>query len=166
MAKKKVKKRKPSSRRVVFRRRRTGLTNYKKRLQLIISRKPRLVIRVSNKYINCQVIKYKSDGDVTIIAFNSKNLINYGFKGSKNLQSAYLTGLVAGLKALKEGIKKAVLDTGLKPSVKNSRIYACLKGFIEAGVSVPHGDEVMPDDKLLKKDELTKYITKVKKGVK
>lgn len=166
MAKKKVKKRKPSSRRVVFKRRRKGLTNYSKRLKLIISRKPRLVVRLSNKYITCQIINYKSKGDRTIVAFNSKKLSDYGFKGGKNLQSAYLTGLVIGLKALKNGVKKVILDTGLRPSVKNSRIYACLKGFIAAGVNVPHDEKVLPDDKLLKIEELSKYITKIKKGVK
>lgn len=154
------------TRRIPYKRRRKKLTNYKKRLKLVISGKPRLVVRVSNKYVNCQVIKYKPDGDVTLTAFNSKKLSDYGFKGGKNLQSAYLSGFITGLKALKKGVKKAVLDSGLKTSIKNSRIYACLKGFVEAGVKVPHSKEVLPDDKLLNKSSLDKYVKKIKGDIK
>lgn len=154
------------TKKIPFKRRRKQLTNYHKRLKLITSGKPRFVVRISNKYITCQVIKYKADGDITLSTFNSKKLADYGFKSGKNLQAAYLAGLVAGLKSLKAGAKSAVLDTGLKTSVKNSRIYACLKGFIEAGVKVPHGEKVLPDDKLLKKDELDKYVKKIRSKIK
>jgi len=151
---------------IPFKRRRKQLTNYRKRLKLIMSGKPRFVVRISNKYVNCQFIKYKPDGDVTIAQFNTIKLSDYGFKGSKNLQSAYLGGFVSGLKALKKGVKKAVLDIGLKTSVKNSRIYASLKGAIEAGVNIPAGKGVMPSDELLKKDELVDVIKKIKGGIK
>ncbi|MBT3583115.1 50S ribosomal protein L18, partial [Candidatus Woesearchaeota archaeon] len=40
---------------VKFRRRRAGKTNYHNRLALLLSRKPRLVIRKTNKYIICQI---------------------------------------------------------------------------------------------------------------
>ena len=148
--------------RIPFKRRRLQLTNYKKRLKLIISRKPRFTVRISNKYINCQFIKYLSDGDATLAAFNSKKLNAHGFNGCKNLQSAYLSGLTCGLIALSKGVKSAVLDSGLRPSVKNSRIYACLKGAIEAGIKIPHSDEVLPSDELLKKDSLKKVIDKIR----
>lgn len=154
------------TRRIPFKRRRKKLTNYKKRLKLIKSGKPRFVVRISNMYVNCQIIKYQPDGDVTITAFNSKKLSNYGFKGGKNLQSAYLTGYVTGLKALKQGVKETVLDSGLRTSVKNSRIYACLKGLIEAGIKAPHSDEVLPNDKLLKKESLNKHVKKIKSDIK
>jgi len=153
------------NKRVPFKRRRKGLTNYKKRLGLVISKKPRLVVRVSNKYINCQLIKYSSDGDVTLATLNSKKLSDYGFKGGKNLQSAYLTGLACGLLGVNKGVKNAILDIGLKPSIKNSRIYACLKGVIDAGVKVPHGD-VLPSDEFIKKAELKKSIELIVKKVK
>jgi len=77
-----------------------------------------------------------------------------------------LTGLIAGLFALKAGAKKAVLDIGLRPSVKNSRIYACLKGAVEAGVNIPHGEGVMPSDELLKKSSIKSVIDKIKGDVK
>ena len=154
------------SKKIPFKRRRQKLTNYQKRLKLIKSNKPRLVIRISNKYITCQLVNYKANGDEVVTSFTSKKLSDYGFKGSKNLQSAYLAGLVTGLKALKKDVKNAVLDTGLKTSVKNSRIYACLKGALDAGVKIPHGPEVLPNDKLLKKQDLDKYIKSITSGVK
>ncbi|HLE06755.1 MAG TPA: 50S ribosomal protein L18 [Candidatus Nanoarchaeia archaeon] len=147
---------------IPFARRRKQLTDYKSRLALVISGKHRLVVRLSNKYVKCQLIKYTSDGDLTVAEFNSRDLSKYGFNGTKNLQSGYLAGMVLGLKGLKIGIKEAVLDIGLRHSVKNSRIYACLKGAVESGLKVPHGEEVLPSDELLKKDELKAVITKIK----
>ncbi len=150
------------NKRIPFKRRKLQLTNYKKRLSLVVSGLPRLVVRVSNKYVRCQFIKYEPDGDLTICAFDSKKLNDYGFNGSKNLQSAYLSGLIIGFKGLKKGVKKAILDMGLRTSIKNSRIYACLKGVIEAGVKVPVGDNVMPSDELIKLKELSDVIKKIK----
>jgi large subunit ribosomal protein L18 len=42
--------------RVPWRRRREGKTNYYKRLKLIRSGKPRLVVRRTNKYIIAQIV--------------------------------------------------------------------------------------------------------------
>ena len=42
-----------------FKRKRLGITDYKKRLSLLLSNKPRLVIRKSLKHINVQIIEYK-----------------------------------------------------------------------------------------------------------
>ncbi len=151
---------------IPFKRRRKQLTNYRKRLKLIVSGKTRFVVRISNKYVNCQFIKYEPDGDITLVQFNSIKLKDFGFKGSKNLQSSYLAGFASGLKALKKGIKEAVLDIGLRSSIRNSRIYASLKGAIEAGVKIPAGENVMPSDELLKKEELSEIINKIKGGIK
>lgn len=147
------------NKRVPYLRRRKQLTNYRKREKLIISNLPRLVVRLSNKHVNAQFINYKSDGDETITAFNSVKIKDYA---GKNLQSAYLTGLSAGLKAAKKSVKKAVLDTGLKQPVKNSRIYACLKGALDAGIQIPHDASVLPSDELIKKKNLTEAINKIK----
>ncbi len=146
--------------RIPFKRRRQKLTNYHKRLKLVKSGKTRLVVRLSNRYVRCQFIDYYEDGDKTIVTFDSKKLPN--FNGGKNLQSAYLTGLKSGLIALSKGVKNAILDIGLKPSVKNSRIYACVKGVIEAGIKVPVSEEMLPSDELLKKNELSEVIKLIK----
>jgi len=151
-------------RKIPYKRRRLQLTNYRKRLQLVVSKQTRFVVRISNKYVNCQFINYLSDGDVTVVGFNSKRLADYGFKGGKNLQSSYLAGFAAGSLALGKGVKKAILDIGLRSSIRNSRVYAALSGVIDSGVKVAHGDGVLPSDQLLKKDKLKKVIEAIKKG--
>jgi hypothetical protein len=43
-------------------------------------------------------------------------------------------------------VKEAILDVGLNPPVKGSKIYAALKGAIDAGIKVPHDPEILPDE--------------------
>ena len=62
----------------------------------------------------------------------------------KNTSSAYLTGYLCGKKALKEGIEGAVLDLGLKTSINGSKIYAALKGAVDAGMNIPHNESILP----------------------
>ena len=133
-----------------YKRRKKGLTNYSKRLRLVKSKLPRAAVRTSDKYVTCQVINYSAKGDITLASFNSKSLNKFGFPGSKNLPSAYLTGLACGIKAKKAGVKKTVLDTGLKVNIKGSRIYAALKGLLDAGLSIEHDPSVLPKDDRLK----------------
>ncbi len=140
--------------RVPYKRRREGKTNYKKRLKLVSSGKPRFIVRISNKYVTCQVTKFKPEGDITVCTFNSKKLSDYGFKGTKNLPSAYLAGLVCGFLAKKKGIKEAVLDSGLHVTLKGGRIFAALKGAIDSGLKIPHGEGVFPQESRLKGEHL------------
>ncbi len=53
-------------RRVPFRRKREGKTDYRLRIKLLLSNKPRLVVRRSLKNINVQLIDVSENGDVTI----------------------------------------------------------------------------------------------------
>jgi len=133
--------------RVKFRRRREGKTNYYRRRRLLLSRKPRLVIRKSNTKIIVQIISAKVVGDVTHASAISTELREHGWDaGVKNLPAAYLTGLLAGLRAKSRGQTEAVLDIGLNPPVKGSKIYAALKGVVDAGVDVPHSPEILPEE--------------------
>ena len=87
--------------RVPFRRRREGKTDYKARKALVISRLPRVVTRGSLKHMNVQVIEATPTGDKVIVSANSQELKNYGWKVScGNLPSAYLTGLLCGMRAV------------------------------------------------------------------
>jgi len=129
---------------VRFRRRRDGATNYKKRLALLKSRKPRLVIRKTNKYIICQVLQYDPKGDKVVASANSKELVKLGWKGATaNLPASYLTGLLIAKKAK---VKEAVADLGLYDSTKGSKIYAALKGAIDGGLNVSAGEENFPSE--------------------
>ncbi len=132
---------------VPHRRRREKRTNYRKRLKLLKSGKIRVVVRKSLKHMRVQFIKYNEKGDETIVQAFSKELVKYGWKHyCGNVPAAYLTGLLAGLKAKKAGITEGILDIGLQHSTKGGRIYAALKGVLDAGIHVPHSSEILPSE--------------------
>ena len=133
--------------RVKFRRRREGKTNYYRRRSLLQSRRARLVVRKTNADMIVQVINASVGGDMTVASASAKELTDHGWTaGTANTPAAYLTGLLAGLRAKSRGVNEAVLDIGLNPPTKGSRIYAALKGALDAGLDVPHSPDVLPDD--------------------
>ncbi len=134
--------------RVAFRRRREGKTDYHQRLKLIVSRKPRLVVRGTLGDYIAQVLTTKPEGDIVMAAASAKELARtYGYKGSlKNTSAAYLTGMLAGYKAKKAGVDEAILDIGLATNRKGSKVYAALKGAIDAGLDVPCSEDIFPSD--------------------
>ncbi|MCS7095666.1 MAG: 50S ribosomal protein L18 [Candidatus Bathyarchaeota archaeon] len=144
---------------VPYRRRREGKTHYRKRKALIISGKPRLVIRGSIKNIVAQVVTAKPEGDVVLVSAHSRELLkNFGWKApTGNTPAAYLTGLICGLRAKAKGIEEAILDIGLHSPSKGSRIFAVLKGFIDAGVEVSHSEEKLPDDSRINGEHIANY---------
>jgi len=131
---------------VTFRRRRDNLTNYKKRLALLKSGMPRLVVRKSNKGIIVQIMSFEVS-DKTEVNASSKELEKYGWPARANLPTAYLTGWLCSKKALKKGIKKAVLDIGISKPTKASVPFAALKGAIDAGLEVPHDPGIFDNDR-------------------
>lgn len=132
---------------VPFRRKREGKTNYKMRLGLLKSKKARLVVRKSLRYILAQIAVFDAKGDKIEITYNSKKLKDLGWNFSyKSIPAAYLSGLVIGRLAVKKGIKEAVLDLGLQESTKGNRIFALVKGADDAGLSVPVGENVVPSE--------------------
>jgi len=134
---------------VKFRRRREGKTDYKKRLNLLKSGEVRFIVRLSNKYVTCQFIKYETKGDKTLVSVSSKKLASFGWKHSgKNLVAVYLSGLLAGTLAKKKKISNAILDIGLQ-SPTNSKLFAALKGAVDAGIEIPHNEKKLPDEKRL-----------------
>jgi len=99
--------------RLAFRRRREGKTNYRKRLALLKSGKPRVVVRKSNKNIRVQFALYDMNGDKIVASAIGTELKKYGWNYSlSNTPAAYLTGLLAGKRAIKKGLKEGVLDIG------------------------------------------------------
>jgi large subunit ribosomal protein L18 len=132
--------------RVPFRRRKEGKTYYQLRKGLILSRLPRLVVRGTSRYMIVQMVKAEVKGDKVIVSASSEELTKtYGWKGgSGNVPAAYLAGLLCGYRAVGKGVKKAVLDIGLQSPSQGSRIFAAMKGVIDAGVVVPHREDVLP----------------------
>jgi len=145
--------------RVSFRRRREGKTDYQQRRGLVLSGLPRLVVRDSLRNVSVQLIKAEVSGDRVIVSAHSGDLSkNYGWKGSSgNLPSAYLTGLLCGYKATANGTKEAVLDTGLQYPSKGSRVFAALKGALDAGVIIPHDEGKLPDEKRIQGQHVAEY---------
>ncbi|MFX0106854.1 MAG: 50S ribosomal protein L18 [Candidatus Hodarchaeota archaeon] len=132
---------------VKFRRRREGKTNYYRRQRLLRSQQTRLVIRKTNTKTIVQFVNANVIGDTTVASATSPEIGAHGWSaGTSNLPSAYLTGYLAGLRAEARGVKEAVLDVGLHPPVRGSRIYAALKGVIDAGIDIPYKPEVLPDE--------------------
>ena len=143
--------RQTTRRTIPYRRKREGKTNYKKRLEMLKSRKNRLVIRKTNKHIVAQIANYHPDGDKIVAGVSSKQLESHGWKHStKNLPASYLTGLLLAKKAKAAGVGSAVLDLGLQTPHKGSRLYAALKGAIDGGLDIPASEEVFPSEDRLK----------------
>jgi len=144
-----------------FKRRRLEKTDYQKRLKLLSSGKPRLVVRKSLNYITAQILGFDKKGDKTLAGVTSKELKKLGWKfACDNLPAAYLTGLLIGKKAMKKKINEAILDAGLYPSTKGSRIYATAKGTIDAGLKLPIGEEILPSEDRIKGKHISNDVEK------
>ena len=74
---------------------------------------------------------------------------NYGWPenlSQKNIPASYLVGFAMGKAAVAAGHSEAVLDIGLAASSSGSRVFAALKGMVDAGLDIPHSDEIIPSD--------------------
>ncbi len=145
--------------RVAFRRRREGKTNYRRRKALVLSELPRFVVRCTLRHVIAQMIRAEIVGDKVLVSADSSELAKrFGWLGScSNLPAAYLTGLLCGFKALASGVKEAVLDIGLRTPTKGSRIFATLKGVLDAGVLVPHDEGVLPREERIQGQHIVAY---------
>ena len=143
---------------VPYRRRREGKTDYYQRTKLVVADVPRMVVRKTNRHIIIQLVSAEMDGDRTLIAANSSELMQLGYKGSlSNTPAAYLTGLLFAVKARKAQYAEAVLDIGLNRATPGARVFAALKGAVEGGLDIPHGEEILPDDARVKGTHIAAY---------
>ena len=133
---------------VKFRRRRENRTDYARRLALLKSGRTRLVVRRTNRNVIVHFVNFDESGDRTVCLANSKSLAKFNWKPRRNLPTAYLTGLLAGKEALRRGVRDAILDTGLTTSSRSSLVFGALRGVLDAGVSVPHGENLVDDGRL------------------
>ncbi len=133
---------------VKFKRRREGRTNYKRRLELVKSGKPRLVARTRSRTAIAQITLFDPNGDKCVVTSSSTELRKFGYKGNTgNVPAAYLTGLLCALKAKQKGISEAVFDLGNQK--KSRRLFAILKGSVDAGLNIPHGEIKVPEEMIL-----------------
>jgi large subunit ribosomal protein L18 len=139
-----------------LKRNRQGKTNYRKRAALLISKSPFITIKISDQNVTSQVLKATRSGDVVISSVHSRELKNHGWKGSMNsLPACYLTGLLVGKKSIEKGTDTAILYTGKDPFT--TRIAACLKGIVAAGLNVPVSDKSLPKDDRISGEHIVKY---------
>ena len=141
------------SQRLRPKRRRQGKTDYHRRLRLLRSGAPRAVVRVSNTQVICQLVSYNPSGDVILQSVNGKSLTDsYSWPedaSKKSIPACYVAGYALGKKAISAGNHEAVLDIGLAASSPGSRVFSALKGMIDAGLDIPHGTSVLPNEERL-----------------
>ncbi|MCX6695671.1 MAG: 50S ribosomal protein L18 [Candidatus Altiarchaeota archaeon] len=148
---------------VQYRRKREGKTDYKKRLNLLKSGKTRLVVRPSNKHMFVQLVDYTEEGDRVVSCASSKELSGFGWTHStSNTPAAYLTGLLCGVKGKGKKVSEAVLDNGLLTAIKGSRLFAALKGCLDAGVVIPVGTEILPDESRIQGQHIASHVERSK----
>ena len=141
-----------------MRRRREVRTDYHQRLRLLKSGKPRLVARKSNRHVTAQLVLPGPDGDDTLAAAHSSDLEEYGWEApTGNLPAAYLTGLLAGQRAVEAGLEEAVLDIGLNTATPGSKVFAVQEGAIDAGLEIPHSDDVLADWPRTRGEHIAEY---------
>jgi large subunit ribosomal protein L18 len=118
-----------------------------------------MVVRTSNKHTTVQFVEAKPHGDVTLASAKSDELTRrYGWRlGTGNIPASYLTGLLAGRKALTQGLDSAILDIGPRGSSKGARIFSALKGALDAGVNIPHDKQILPEDSRIRGEHISTY---------
>lgn len=164
---------------VKFRRRREGKTDYFARKRLVIQDKNkyntpkyRMIVRISNRDITCQIAYARIEGDKIVAAAYSHELPRYGVKvGLTNYAAAYCTGLLLARRVLKKfnldsiyegqtkadgqhfmvedkddgpGAFRACLDVGLARTSTGARIFGALKGAADGGLDIPHSEKRFP----------------------
>ncbi|MAH49460.1 50S ribosomal protein L18 [Candidatus Pacearchaeota archaeon] len=158
------------TRRTQKRRRKENKTDYKLRMNLLKSGKPRIVIRKTNKYFIAQAVESHEAQDKVLAGVSSRDLIKKGwdgkFKGSlKGVPAGYLTGLLMA-KKLSDSKDEFILDLGMARTIYGNRIYAVVTGLVDGGVNVKVDKKVFPSKERLDgehlKPEVKEMISKVK----
>jgi len=164
---------------VKFKRRREGKTDYYARRRLVVqvknkynTPKYRMIVRLTNRDIICQIAYARIEGDVIIAAAYSHELPRYGVKlGLTNYAAAYCTGLLLARRLLTKfkldeiyaGIEEAngedyevedvadkpaafrcYLDVGLAKTSTGARVFGAMKGAVDGGLNIPHSNKRFP----------------------
>ena len=138
----------------ILRRLREEKTNYRKRSTMLMGKRDFITVNITNENTQVQILKPGMTGDKVVASAHSRYLLEKGWKGSrKSVPAAYLTGYLAGKKALGQGAKDAILYTGTKKY--RQRMAAAIKGVIDAGLEVPANEETFPSEERINGEHLT-----------
>jgi len=164
---------------VKFKRRREGKTDYYARKRLVIQAKNkyntpkyRMIVRITNKDVICQIAYARLEGDVIICAAYASELPRYGVKlGLTNYAASYCTGLLLARRLLQKfkldsiykGLEEATgedyevedidekpgefrcyLDVGLARTSTGARVFGDMKGAVDGGLNIPHSNRRFP----------------------
>ena len=125
-----------------------------------------ITVNITNQNTQVQILTPGMTGDKVIASAHSRYLLEKGWKGSrKSVPAAYLTGYLAGKKALGQGAKDAIMYTGTRRYTQ--RMAAALKGIVDAGVKVPADEKTFPPDERINGEHLTvkNEISKIKSSI-
>lgn len=147
---------------IIRKRRRQGVTNYRKRTTLLKGRLPRVIARRSNRGITMQLARYADDGDKILTSVSSAELRKFGWVPKRNTPTAYLTGMLFASKAKGMVDGECVLDTGLNTPGKASILFAAAKGAIDNGVSIRSSIEF--DESRISGVHIAEYASKLAEG--
>ncbi len=150
----------------ILRRLREEKTNYRKRGTMLMGKRDFITVNISNQNTLVQILTPGMTGDKVISSAHSRYLIEKGWKGSrKSVPAAYLTGYLAGKKAISKGAKDAILYTGTKRYTQ--RMAAALKGIIDAGLKVPASEDTFPSEDRINGEHLTvkNDVSKMKSNI-
>ena len=144
----------------ILRRIRDEKTNYSRRKQMLTGHRGFITVQISNENTQVQIHQPELKGDKVISSAHSRFLIQKEWKGSrKSIPASYLTGYLAGKKALSKGFNSAILYSGTRNY--SQRMAAALKGVIDAGLEVPASEETFPSEERINGEHL-----KVKNDIK
>lgn len=164
---------------VKFKRRREGRTDYYARKRLVVQDKNkyntpkyRMIVRITNKDIICQIAYARIEGDVIICAAYAHELPRFGVKvGLTNYAAAYCTGLLLARRVLqkfnldsiyegndnidgdeylveseegKPGAFRCYLDVGLARTSTGAKVFGAMKGAVDGGLEIPHSTKRFP----------------------
>jgi large subunit ribosomal protein L18 len=145
---------------MIKKRRRLALTDYRKRVALLMGGMPRVVVRKSNRSITMQIVAFQPTGDKVLTGITSKDLVKFNWQPRSNIPTAYLTGLALAKRAKKLELKELVLDIGLYKPGKSSVVFAAAKGAVDGGLKISNSIEF--DEKRLAGAHISDYAKLIK----
>ncbi len=149
---------KGKNQRLKFKRRRHAETDYRRRLKLLKSGKPRAVVRITNTQVICQLVEYEIEGDRVVTEVTGRTLVDsFGWPSDasrKSVPACYLTGMALAKRATASGYDEAVLDIGLAASTRGNRVFSALKGMIDGGLEIPYGEDVLPSEERIRGEHI------------
>ena len=59
-------------------------------------------------------------------------------------------------------MKECTLDLGKYNPIYQAKVFAVLKGALDAGLQIPHGEGVLPSDERIRGEHIAQYAAKLK----